>query len=626
MAIKRHLQHIRSSVPESVPTAEQLTYGEIAVNYSTDKERLFIKNANNDIIPFYSGKVIEENEQVTAAALADIDSRIDGIEENSVNLENMESVTYSELRSKRDNGELVPGKHYRITDYVTTTAQENTQSAGHQFDVVVLALGESTLSENAHAMLHDDDTYFSGNGADLSAWELKYCLDNSAHKFEWADSINGKGVIYYMKDEWNNECPYDFKNIQFKRWAVTDIQNDQLSLNTLTDLKQTFMYNEQSGNFTTRYAYQDANIQNGNTTFIVDANDYDWYYTFSTIKQENGIFDFSNIEDASIKGNSFRINGIAVGCFGNIIKPYYENMSIGPDGVYGYQYLSNNVFNGYYYRTFGNREAHHACRNSIGYNSSFNTFGYNVSFNSFGQNFQNNTFGSNCMSNTFTADCSFNTFGDQCNVNAFETGCNTNMFGDACIGNKFKNGCSLNNFGLDFRLNIFGNGCTDNTFGDHCTSNTFGDSCSSNIFGEYCTNNLFGISFQNNTFDSNCSSNIFGNECSNNTVGSRCQANTFGNRCSSNTLATYCDSNTFGDSVIWITFSKDFTLNVIVENGNHNITLTSTVTTSKFSHLCNITIAQGVNNTMTNKTISHDSVNDMFKTTYQPVNSVIVSV
>ena len=32
---------------------------------------------------------------------------------------------------------------------------------------------------------------------------------------------NGKGVIYYMKDEWNNECPYDFKNIQFIR-KLTD--------------------------------------------------------------------------------------------------------------------------------------------------------------------------------------------------------------------------------------------------------------------------------------------------------------------------------------------------------------------------------------------------------------------
>lgn len=37
-------------------------------------------------------------------------------------------------------------------------------------------------------------------------------------KYISAEIIEGAtGVIYYMKDEWDNECPYDFKNIQFKR-------------------------------------------------------------------------------------------------------------------------------------------------------------------------------------------------------------------------------------------------------------------------------------------------------------------------------------------------------------------------------------------------------------------------
>ena len=49
--------------------------------------------------------------------------------------------------------------------------------------------------------------------ANIPAWELKYCLDNDTERFAWADDEQGKGIIYYMKDEWNNECPYDFKNI-----------------------------------------------------------------------------------------------------------------------------------------------------------------------------------------------------------------------------------------------------------------------------------------------------------------------------------------------------------------------------------------------------------------------------
>ena len=51
----------------------------------------------------------------------------------------------------------------------------------------------------------------------LYTWELKYTLDNDFNKFDWADS-NGKGVIYYMKDEYGNEAPYDFKNVKFKRY------------------------------------------------------------------------------------------------------------------------------------------------------------------------------------------------------------------------------------------------------------------------------------------------------------------------------------------------------------------------------------------------------------------------
>jgi hypothetical protein len=35
------------------------------------------------------------------------------------------------------------------------------------------------------------------------------------------------GVIYYMKDEWGNEAPYDFKNIMFKR-KVEDGQLEDL--------------------------------------------------------------------------------------------------------------------------------------------------------------------------------------------------------------------------------------------------------------------------------------------------------------------------------------------------------------------------------------------------------------
>lgn len=62
----------------------------------------------------------------------------------------------------RDNGELVAGAWYRITNYQCTTTQDNTQSAGHVFDILVLALDGKTLSEEARAIQHEGDTYFEG--------------------------------------------------------------------------------------------------------------------------------------------------------------------------------------------------------------------------------------------------------------------------------------------------------------------------------------------------------------------------------------------------------------------------------------------------------------------------------
>ena len=69
------------------------------------------------------------------------------------------STTWQELKDKRDAGKLTPGSLYRITDYNCTTTQENTQSAGHQFDIILLALSKDKLAEEGWAMEHPTDVY-----------------------------------------------------------------------------------------------------------------------------------------------------------------------------------------------------------------------------------------------------------------------------------------------------------------------------------------------------------------------------------------------------------------------------------------------------------------------------------
>ena len=90
-------------------------------------------------------------------------------------------INYVDLVTLRDNAQLIPGQKYRIIDYITKTSQENTKSAGHQFDIIVTALDESTLSEEAQAIQNNNDGYF--DGSNLSAWKLWYCLDNDTNRF-----------------------------------------------------------------------------------------------------------------------------------------------------------------------------------------------------------------------------------------------------------------------------------------------------------------------------------------------------------------------------------------------------------------------------------------------------------
>lgn len=52
---------------------------------------------------------------------------------------------------------MVPGTQYRITDYQCTTTQENTKSANHQFDIIVIADDVDKLNENARAVKHQYD-------------------------------------------------------------------------------------------------------------------------------------------------------------------------------------------------------------------------------------------------------------------------------------------------------------------------------------------------------------------------------------------------------------------------------------------------------------------------------------
>lgn len=50
--------------------------------------------------------------------------------------------------------------------------------------------------------------------------------DQLADVFQ-VETISGKGVIYFMEDEYGNQAGYDFKNIQFRRSCLSVAENSE---------------------------------------------------------------------------------------------------------------------------------------------------------------------------------------------------------------------------------------------------------------------------------------------------------------------------------------------------------------------------------------------------------------
>ena len=345
-------------------------------------------------------------------------------------------------------------------------------------------------------VIEEEASFVSEN---IFAWELKYCLDNDKTRFAWADEENGKGVIYYMKDEWGNECPYDFKNIQFER---------------------PIDWQEEHSDF-----IEGLGLAVGDVT---------WFYTFSWVNEN------FKVEDLTLRQDLTSDEGDVYGTKYNKIANHYidDYVSITSKLLNNIIFINSYLFeDGCFYGCY------------------------------------NNKFDLNCFNNTFGNSCSRNTFNNNCYENILGNRCNQNTFGQNCYMNTLKN----NSVG-----NMFGNNCYGNILGDWCQANIFGESCSGNIFENDCFYNELGMASNDNIFGEQCSFNILGNDCSNNMFGSFCDYNTFGIHCSNikfknphnNTITNFCQYINIGSSCYSIYLfsyeqgdSSNYIQNVTLSNG-----------------------------------------------------------
>lgn len=271
MAVKRHVQHVKSSQLNKVPTAQDLMYGEIAVNYAKDGETLFIKNNEGEIVSFPNSKIIEENEFVIASHLAELDDKIsksnntfeekerviaealvehnDRLDELDTVIEDNEHVTaeaLSQIRRDLDELDEITAAGLYQTNFKVKEIEDLNISG--QFEITAQALSDlderiNNLSTSSNELLNifttelikpNTYTIVRSPNANLEinlkeegfnaekTYKIEFGKDNvpNLESIEWPDNIIWEG---------NNEPDVsDFRELGYNNWLVT-IENGYLA-------------------------------------------------------------------------------------------------------------------------------------------------------------------------------------------------------------------------------------------------------------------------------------------------------------------------------------------------------------------------------------------------------------
>ena len=284
-------------------------------------------------------------------------------------------------------------------------------SLGVGLDNPLYPVGEGTYGEDGSYVSHSEDAivaYENGtvtvgsvaplSNRDIAAWELKYTLKNTKHS-----STDGKGTILWMKDEFRNECNYDFINALFKVYEITACAKSPSLVGTYV-------------------------IKTVNTPIT--------YGTNSKLVSTFGVDNHDNV---------IKYDGLAKIVFGNSC-------------------LHNTLGNNCQRNTFGNSCQYNTFKNDCGFNifgnyCDSNIFGNYCDSNTLGDDCDSNTLGDNYDFNTLGNNCSYNTFGNNCDSNIFGNYCSGNTFGNNCLYIKLATSTSATTKYHYYRHNHFGDGC-----------------------------------------------------------------------------------------------------------------------------------------------------------------------
>jgi hypothetical protein len=327
------------------------------------------------------------------------------------------NVTYLQLLTLINNGQLLAGSRYLITDFQTIYDQPDYDALG------VPKLVVPTLSGAIEPLI-----VFAINNGKISnqAWSTKYPNDTLKYNvfFDKTEIMNepAKGRITYRLDDDNNQTSYDHRVVLFKRYETAassgefSVINDngESSQNTLTFTDGS--YNIQCGLFPFTDVSVSVFLLPNNIfsagCFNIQTSDYFYNNTILNILLNDSVFQGTCHDNVWLGGgynnnvaNIFNNNRFEGVFQNNHIQNGFRNNTITGS------FVANCILSGFRSNNIGD-----FVFNNIGYDFAFNNIGSGIN-NTIADNFQNNSIGLNMTNNNIFNNFINNTIADNFQAN-----------------------------------------------------------------------------------------------------------------------------------------------------------------------------------------------------------------
>ena len=167
--------HKRSSISGRTPAATALTYGEIAVNYAANNEKLFVKNSSNTIAIFPEqswvstqvsnaiasaatsantlNEIIKENEEVIAVAIERLTTKVTELVSTVDENEEVTTAALTDLDTRIIN---ITNSANTLNTKIDTEVGNAIASAATSANTLNTAI--NTLSGNTHTAITNEAT------------------------------------------------------------------------------------------------------------------------------------------------------------------------------------------------------------------------------------------------------------------------------------------------------------------------------------------------------------------------------------------------------------------------------------------------------------------------------------